>query len=102
MMDREREQLEIGKMLINLLRENKDFKIEYVDGTLYINNKESYINHLYDELKIQYLASMGHEKTENMTFDLSPETYEMLCSEADKRGITIDEMVIEILKGYLE
>lgn len=69
--------------------------------------KETYVYDLcteqYDDIKSFYFENyLKIEKISQIEFNLTEEVYNNLCNMADEQDITVDEVVMNILKEYIE
>jgi hypothetical protein len=109
-----RKWIEFGKMFNNMIQEGWEVVLDSEfgeTGTVYSVNmftpkeefydSEQYITP-YEAIKVMYFKYfLGESDTVETQLDLGTDCIEVLCEIADKDGITVDEVIVNILKQLL-
>jgi hypothetical protein len=104
-----RKWIEFGKMYNNIIQEGWEIVLDSTyeeDGTKYrvdiftpdeeFDDKEYYVNP-YEAMKVMYFKYYLDCESENISFDIPNNILKELFIEADTLGITLDELIINIL-----
>jgi hypothetical protein len=115
-----RKWIEIGKMINNLAVEGWEFQLEnslnengdMMYSVALFDTDDDNENGIYDSydtyptpyeaMKVMYFEHFLEMDGEDICIDLPPDVSEQLYSIADKEGITIDEVVCNILKDMFD